>query len=237
MVYDLLRYSLNVYIREYKGIIIIELIGSSAKCAKGIYLPKFPSLSPFSYLPLDIYFVSYIIEHFLMDSCIHERAIVLNTIFDGTYTDIKYFMIIVHVLNTKQNVIHIWMIGRVYTLVFCSILNWKRKYHKCRPLRQFKKKWLISSIPSVYQHWGDVFIFISNIFCYSLSSCGLIWIEMTTVLFPVHFWRKYQPILPPVLDTFHSTYAYTWPPYVSWSKKSYTHSVVILDDKCNIPSS
>ena len=52
-------------------------------------------------------------------------------------------------------------------------------------LGQWKKKWLVSSISSQYEHWGDAFIFMSYNFCYRLLSYGLIWTEMTEVLFPV----------------------------------------------------
>ena len=47
-----------------------------------------------------------------------KKPLFVIVIFDMQYTEIKYLMTIVHVLDTKQNAMHIW---KVYTMVFCTI--------------------------------------------------------------------------------------------------------------------
>ena len=50
-----------------------------------------------------------------------NESLFIHVIFDMQYTEINYFMTIVHVLNTKQNFIHIWIAGKVYTMIFYSL--------------------------------------------------------------------------------------------------------------------
>ena len=82
------------------------------------------------------------------------------------------------------------------------------KCHKCRPLGQWKYKLLVSSISSQYEHWGDAFIFMSYtiLLQFIIMLLNLNW---NVVLFPLQllkFWWNYQPIVPPTVNKFHSTW-------------------------------
>ena len=112
-----------------------------------------------------------------------KELLFFNMIFDGQYTELKHTMIIVHVLNTKQKVMHIWIIGKVYTLVFCSIpySTLEEQIPHISPTKAVQKVMATSSILSVYQHWGFAFVFISNIFVTAYHPVGyfaLKWLQI-----------------------------------------------------------
>ena len=69
-----------------------------------------------------------------------KEPLFIHVIFDKQYTEIKYFMTIVHVLNTKQNVTHIWIIGKVYTMVFYSILHLEEQIPHMSNIRTVEKE-------------------------------------------------------------------------------------------------
>ena len=69
-----------------------------------------------------------------------KEPLFVNVIFDMQYTEIEYFMTIVHVLNTEQNVIHIWIVGKVYTMVFCTIPHLEEQIPQMSNIRTVEKE-------------------------------------------------------------------------------------------------
>ena len=69
-----------------------------------------------------------------------KEPLFVNVIFDMQYIEIKYFMTIVHVLNTKQNVIHIWIIGKVYTMAFYTIPHLEEQIPQISNIRTVEKE-------------------------------------------------------------------------------------------------
>ena len=69
-----------------------------------------------------------------------KEPLFVNVIFDMQYTEIKYFMTIVHVLNTKQNVIHIWIVGKVYTMLFHTIPHLEVQIAQMSNIRTVEKE-------------------------------------------------------------------------------------------------
>ena len=114
-----------VYVLEHKlNKLNLRLLGVQHIIQENIIAEIHLFILIFAYLPLYIYFVSYIITDFsYWQRTIITEPLFVNVIFVMQNTEIKYFMAIVHVLNTKQNVIHIWIIGEVYTMVFHPILH------------------------------------------------------------------------------------------------------------------
>ena len=101
------------------------------------------------------------------------------------YTEIKYFMTIAHVLNTKQNVIHISIVGKVYTMVFYSIPYLGEQIPQMSNIRTVEKSgWYYQ-----FHHSKSIEVMLlfscRIICCYSLLFYGLIWTEMLAVFFPV----------------------------------------------------
>ena len=69
-----------------------------------------------------------------------KELLFVNVVFDMQYTEIKYFMTIVYVLNTKQNVIHIWIVGKVYTMVFYIIPHLEEQIPQISNIRTVEKE-------------------------------------------------------------------------------------------------
>ena len=69
-----------------------------------------------------------------------NKPLFVKAIFDMQYTEIEYFMTIAHVLNAKQNVIHIWIVGKVYTMVFCIIQHLEEQIPKMSNIRTVEKE-------------------------------------------------------------------------------------------------
>ena len=81
----------------------------------------------------------------------------VNVIFDKQYTEIKFFMNIVHGLNAKQHGIHIWIFGKVCTIVFYSIPHLEEQIPQMSKIRIVEKE-AVSPIASQYQHWDEYII-------------------------------------------------------------------------------
>ena len=91
-----------------------------------------------------------------------KEPLLANLIFDLQYAEINHLMTIVHVLNTKQNVIHFWIIREVYKLAFYFIPHLEEHIPQIY-IGTVEKKCLISFVSSQYGQQGNVFIVITNI--------------------------------------------------------------------------
>ena len=116
-----------------------------------------------------------------------KEPLFVNVLFDMQYTEIKYFMTIVHVLKTKQNVINIWIVGKVYTMVFYTIPHLEEQIPQMSNIRTVEKGsgWYHQCHHSMSIEVTLLFSCRVIFFCYRLLFYGLIWTEMTEVLFPV----------------------------------------------------
>ena len=74
-------------------------------------------------------------------------------------------MTIVHAANTKQDIIHIWIMGKIYMLIFYFIPHIEEQKPQMLHSGAVEEEMAISS---QYEHWGDAFIFISNNFLLQL---------------------------------------------------------------------
>ena len=67
-----------------------------------------------------------------------KEPMFVNVIFDMQDTEIKYFVSIVHALHTKQNVI--WIVGKVHTRVFYTILHLEKQIPQMSNMRTVEKE-------------------------------------------------------------------------------------------------
>ena len=92
---------------------------------------------------------------------IMKEPLFVNIIFDMQYTEIKYFLTIEHALNTIQNVIHIWIISKVYTTVFYSIPYLEEQISQMSYIRAVDKE--VADVINFITVWALVWCFYFHI--------------------------------------------------------------------------
>ena len=80
---------------------------------------------------------------------------------------------------------HIWIVGKVYTMVFCTIPHLEEQIPQMSNIRTVEKE--VAGIIKFITVWALRWCFYFHVvyFFYSLLFYGLIWTEMIAILFPV----------------------------------------------------
>ena len=152
----------NIFMRESIWRVVFVCFCMLRLLCKGRYLSVFARIYLFEHTFISIYIAYFITNFSWRHRVIIKKSLLVYMILDVQYTEYTHFMIIAHVANTKQNVIHMGNVESPHAgILFHSTFG---RTHFTNAVHKGSWKWADIIFLSQCEHWCDSFLFISNIF-------------------------------------------------------------------------